>query len=581
MKRLAFRPIPRALRLLPILGLTAWPSLAGAQPNRKPTAPPAAETPVTTPAAPAAMPAAPAATGTSSGAPPPAEASGSAFATPNAGNYVTPEYIRKVPSLPPHLQGRAPRSLTLAQAIETSLRQNLEIALHRERIAETDAAASAAYGIFEPNLQAAAGRNFAKSPPQTRQEGAAGDVLENTQDFWQLSLGERLPTGTELRLDWINGRSESSLGTAVAPEVFRSRLSLSLVQPILRDFSFTGRIQRAPVLRAAFISEASRQEARLRALVTVKATEDGYWNLVESWKAYEVNAGAYQLAEKQLELTRRQIAAGILADSELIGVEGTLAQRQLALVRAEAQIERAADQLRTLLSLPAGAWDEPLLPVDAPNFTHIEMPVATAVERAQQHRPELGKTRIDLKRIALDLDVARNARLPRLDLRGAVETVGQDERYRRSLNGVGDAEGRGWSVAVTLGWAPLGVAARAELRRLESILKQNEIGQDQLLIAMRAQIREALRSIDTAERQLFASAKFRDLAERSLDVEQRRFLNGLSSNFFVAQRQTELAQARLAELEALIAHEKAGSDLQLATGQLLEARGLKFDVSGG
>jgi outer membrane protein TolC len=133
-------------------------------------------------------------------------------------------------------------------------------------------------------------------------------------------------------------------------------------------------------------------------------------------------------------------------------------------------------------------------------------------------------------------------------------------------------------VAVTLGWAPLGVAARAELRRLQSALRENQLGREQLLVTLRAQIREALRAIDTAERQLFASAKFRDLAERSLDVEQRRFLNGLSSNFFIAQRQAELAQARLGELEALIQHEKASSDLQLATGQLLEAHHLKFDV---
>jgi outer membrane protein TolC len=76
-----------------------------------------------------------------------------------------------------------------------------------------------------------------------------------------------------------------------------------------------------------------------------------------------------------------------------------------------------------------------------------------------------------------------------------------------------------------------------------------------------------------------ASAKFRDLAERNLDVEQRRFLNGLSSNFIVAQRQAELSQARLAELDALIQHEKATSDLQLATGELLESRRLKFEVS--
>jgi outer membrane protein len=497
-----------------------------------------------------------------------------------SGNYVTPEYIRKAPQLPAHLDGRKPTRMTLAQAIETSLRRNLAIAFERERVRETENTRGIAMGAFEPAVQLGAGRQRQKSPPLTAQEGQAGQVLEDTNDFWNASLLQRLPTGTELRLDFTNGRSESTRGTAVQPVVFRSGLSLGVVQPLLRDFSFSGRVQRAPVLRAEFATEAAKEEARLRALLTVKATEDAYWTLVESWKAYEVNLVAFGLAEDQLALTKRQIGAGVLPESDVIAVEGTVAQRQVAALRSEAQIERAADQLRSLLNLPPAEWEHPILPVDAPSFAHVELPFPVALQRAESHRPELGRARIDLRRIALDLQVAHNARLPRLDLRGSYGSIGQDQEYQQTLDQVGDRTGKQWSAAVTLNWAPLGVSARAEIRRLEAALRGTEIGREQLVVGVRAQIREALRAIDTAERQLLASAKFRDLAERSLDVEQRRFLNSLSTNFVVAQRQAELAEARLAELGALIQHEKASSDLQLATGQLLEARRLKFDLRG-
>jgi outer membrane protein len=335
------------------------------------------------------------------------------------------------------------------------------------------------------------------------------------------------------------------------------------------------------VLRAEFASDTAREEARLRALLTVKATEDAYWGLVGSYKSYEVNVGAHELAQKQLELTRRQIAAGVLADSDLIAAEGTVAQRELSVVRAEAQIGHAADVLRALLNLPSGEWLAPILPVDAPSFAHVEIPFATALDHALVSRPELKQVAIDLRRIALDLDVARNARLPRLDLRGGVGSLGQDVTYGRTLDDVGQAQGWQWSIGLALAWAPLGGAARAERRRLEIATRENGLTREQLLVDMRAQIREALRSIDTAERQLFASAKVRDLAERNLEIEQRRFLNGLSNNIFVAQRQAELAQARLAEVDALIQHERATSDLQLSTGELLEARHLKFDVRPG
>lgn len=497
-----------------------------------------------------------------------------------AAPYVPPEYISKPAILPPSLQeGRQLKRMSLGEAIETAVRRNLDLALQRERVTEVATARDLARSAFEPIILASGARAFSKSPPPTATEGQAGQSVESTQDSWSLSLLERLPTGTELRLDSNSGRARSGFQNALAPELFRSSLSLGVSQPLLRDFSFDGRMQRAPILRAEFASAQAREEARLRAMLAVKATEDAYWTLVQSCKSYEVNVGAHELAQKQLELTRRQIAAGVLPDSDVIGVEGTVAQRELGVVRAEAQVDRAADQLRALLNLPPGQWVDPILPVDAPTFAHVEVPYATAVERAMASRPELKESALDLRRIALDLDVARNSRLPRLDLRAGVGTLGQDPQYRQAVDDTLHAQGVQWSVGASLSWAPLGGAARAERRRLESALRQNGLGREQFLVALRSQIREALRSIDTAERQLHASAKFRDLAERNLDVEQRRFLNGLSSNFLVAQRQAELAQARLAELDALIAHEKATSDLQLATGELLETRRLRFDVA--
>jgi outer membrane protein len=513
-------------------------------------------------------------------APPPAQKETAQSATERA-PYVPPDYIRKAPTLPPHMVGQKPRQLSLAEAIETALRRNLALALARVQVADADAGRALAGALFEPLLLASAERGRSKSPPLTLQEGMAGQVLTSTQDSWTAGVQQRVPTGTELRLSFANIRSESTRGTAVEPVIYRSSLALDLTQPLLAGFSFTGRIQRAPVLRAEFASEAAREEARGRALLTVKATEDAYWGLVESWKTYEVNLGARQLAGEQLELTRRQIAAGVLPQSDLIGVEGTLAQREVAVVRAEAQIERAADQLRLLLNLPLAEWSAPLLPLDAPSFAHVEVAFGDALARARTMRPELGRTQIDLRRIALELEVARNSRLPRLDLRAGLGSVGQDDLYRQALDQAGRGRGPQWNVGLSLAWAPLQVAARAELARLDSALRGNQLTREEVLARVQVEIREAIRNIGTAERQLHASAKFRDLAERSLEVEQRRFLNGLSSNFFVAQRQAELAQARLAELEALIQHERASSDLQLATGELLDARQLKFELRQG
>jgi outer membrane protein TolC len=495
--------------------------------------------------------------------------------------YVTPEYIRRPPSLPPRVDAARVWRLKLSEALETSMRRNLQLNLQRERTREAAEGRSLARGAFEPVVSARVGRSQSESPPRTAQEGRAGEVLKFTNDAWSVGIAEHLPTGTDLRLEFASSRSESALGTAVAPRLFRSEVGFSVNQPLLRDFSFDLRVPRAGVLRAEFASARALEEARLRALLTVKATEDAYWNLVEIYKAYEVNVGALDLAQKQLELTRRQISVGVLPESDVISAEGSLAQRQLALVRAEAQIERASDLLRALMNLPPADWERPLLPVDTPEFLPVRLDVAAAVDRAAVARPELKQAGIELRRVALDLEVGRNARLPRLDLQFGIGSVGQDQSYRETLDQVTRFSGRQWNLGLALTWAPLGAAARAEVRRLQSALRQTEMGREQFLVDIRSQIREAVRAIDTADREIRAAAHARELAERSLDVEQRRFLNNLSSNFLVAQRQAEVAQARLSELAAIIQHEKATLDLQLSTGDLLEARKVQFVVSGG
>jgi outer membrane protein TolC len=493
-------------------------------------------------------------------------------------SYETPDYIRKPPVLPPRLDaGRAWR-LSLEDAVETAIRRNLDLALQRERQVEIDTGRSAALGGFEPGISATLSHADARIPPATAQEGAAGAVFHSAATVWNLSLTEHLPTATDISLSSTNVLNESTQGTAVEPKVFRSGLSLTLNQPLLRNFSPNLHVPRVAILRADFTSASAMEETRLRAMLTVKATEDAYWSLVQSYKIYEVNVGASDLAAQQLALTRRQIEAGVLPESDVIGVEGTLAQRQLAVVRAEVQIDRSADALRALLYLPASDWDRPLVPLDAPAFAAIAVPFDRAFDRALSSRPELRESHFDLKRVALDLEVARNARLPRLDLQASLGSVGQDDVYRQTLDQLSGFKNRQWSVGLSFGWAPLGVAARAEIRRLQSSLRETTFGREQIVSSMRVQVREALRAIDAAARQLEGSARFRSLAERSLEVEQRRFLNGLSSNFVIAQRQADLAQARQAELEALIQHEKAASDLQLAMGELLESHHVQFVV---
>ena len=57
-------------------------------------------------------------------------------------------------------------------------------------------------------------------------------------------------------------------------------------------------------------------------------------------------------------------------------------------------------------------------------------------------------------------------------------------------------------------------------------------------------MRAAARAIDTAYRSVAAATKARELAERNLDAEKKKYENGMTTSFQVAQIQNDLTTAR-------------------------------------
>src|SRR5690606_10591519 len=104
-------------------------------------------------------------------------------------------------------------------------------------------------------------------------------ILSLVDDAWRISLGQRLATGMELSLDFVNDRSLSTLGTAVAPLNYRSTLSIGVRQPLLRGFSLDLDIPRYTILQARLGSERERQQLAIVIAEVVERTEAAYWDV--------------------------------------------------------------------------------------------------------------------------------------------------------------------------------------------------------------------------------------------------------------------------------------------------------------
>ncbi len=493
--------------------------------------------------------------------------------------YTPPDFMAALPPLPPGVDGAQVWRLSLAEALQVALHQNLGIVIERSQVAVARLGVTAAGGAFEPTLTGSYEHDRADQPPVTVQEGAAGQNISFINDDWRLGLSDRLETGTLLSLAFSNGRARSSAGTAVEPLNYRATLTASITQPLLRGFSPDLVIPRIDVLRAKLGSERERAQLAVTAADLVQRTEDAYWDVVQALYSYDLQLRSQKRAEDQMALTHRQIDAGLMPPSDLIAAESTLAQRQLQVVQAEAAIDQAYDVLRSILNLPRDQWARPILPVEPPTFEPRASSAEQALAIAIKHRPEVAQLDLDLRSALLAVRQAENNELPQLDVGLSGQLIGQQNTYGPALDEIGRADAHAYSVVLNLSWTPLrrATAAQAEIERTHHQLAV--VRREQAIQDIWFAVRDAVRNQASAARQVRAASKFRQLSTESLEVEQRKFMSNQSSNFVLAQHQDMLAAAQLAELTAVLVHKKATAALLKATGQLLTDHHIQLDVT--
>jgi hypothetical protein len=96
-------------------------------------------------------------------------------------------------------------------------------------------------------------------------------------------------------------------------------------------------------------------------------------------------------------------------------------------------------------------------------------------------------------------------------------------------------------------------------RRLQYAQSQTQLRNQQLQVSL--QVRDSARQVQTNQKRMDTTRASRELAERRLEAEQRKFAAGTSTNFLVFQAQRDLAQAQNNELRALLDYQRSLVDL--------------------
>ncbi|MBI4859109.1 MAG: TolC family protein [Candidatus Riflebacteria bacterium] len=499
--------------------------------------------------------------------------------------------------LTPVLAGSG-RKLSLHEAMTLALARNQDIAIERESLRIATTSIRKADGSYDPTLRFDTRVRDYTLPVNSLLSGAPADQVAPSQTTFTGSTGlSRLMKGggtLSLSLnaarDWTN-----NFFTLMVP-AYSSSIGLDFRQPLLQNRKID------PARRAIRIARAERDRSMgsFRRVVqeTVAAVEAAYWTLAAARYGVEIRRKSVVWAEDQLNDTRSRVAAGVLSASDTAAPEAEVERRRGELFAAEEAVQRAQNQLKTLLLDDTGdpAWDEELLPIDPPEIVPSTQNVAAAIKEAHARRPELDDAAARLVKSQVEVAAAKDRVRPQLDLVASY--------VRRGLSGAQNPTARvpfgppgpvpvhealegdfGRSVGTigenlypdaTIGVAcsvPLGnKAARADRDTAVSSLRQMSTTIAQLKQRIGAEVRNAACALTTAQQRIQVARAGLTAARSQLKAEEDRFQAGITSNFFVLTRQNDLAQAQITLVNALADYWKAKTEFARARGVLLDER---------
>ena len=187
--------------------------------------------------------------------------------------------------------------LSLDEAVELALDQNLDIRVQRLNPLIQDLSIANVRSAWAPNLSTTFQNNSRTTPSTTQLSGGLDQI--NTDTFQNtVGLNQLTPWGGFYNVNWnSSNQSTTNFFTSFDPQL-RSTMSLQYTQPLLRNFTIDNVRQRLQITRTN--RDISDIQLRDTIVSTVRNAKNAYWELSFAISALAVQQQSLELAEESL-----------------------------------------------------------------------------------------------------------------------------------------------------------------------------------------------------------------------------------------------------------------------------------------
>ncbi len=483
-----------------------------------------------------------------------------------------------LPSTEPLPQPAGPtKKLTLDDAVKSALELNLQLQVQRIEPRISDYNLAQAHTAWLPNLVTNLNYQNNQSPTDLSYLGNSATYTQKST-FISSGVSQLLPWGgSSFSAQWTGSHAEANLGQTFNPQT-KGQLNFNFSQPVLRNLQIDGARQ------GLLIGKVNREMAdiTLRAVVvnTVHSVKLAYWNLVGARSNLDVAQQSLELSRQTLKDNQTRVEVGTMAPIDIVQAQAEVASNESQVIVLQAQVQQMEDNLRTLIFDPQAPdfWNQHLEPVDAPTISTVQIDPGAAVKSALEKRTDLLQSARVMQQSQINIRYTKNQTLPVLNMQVGYttnalggSTIARDQDgtprpvqigYGSVLSDMFGATYPSWNVGVNFSY-PIGTSnAQLGLARARLQYHQAELQLRQQQMSVGQQVRDVVRRVNTNLKQIEATRAARELSERKLEAEQKKFAVGLSTAFLVVQAQRDLATARYNEVSAILNYTTSLADYE-------------------
>jgi outer membrane protein TolC len=470
-----------------------------------------------------------------------------------------------------------PESLTLAQAIESTLRQHPLLRIQEEQVQYNRGALLRAQSQFDKVIQAngSTGRTYR---PLSEAERTLYDTLSATTNLSSVDL-----SGTE---QFRNGISATPLlsvarttdNVATQNGLNQSHIAFQVNVPLLRG---RGRdIVGAPEAAAGIEVDASLLDLNQTISDLIVNTVTSYWMAVAAGRTLNVYKDAERRGQTMLDTVRALVDADKIPRSDLNQALANLADRTSSRFAADQQYLQARQQLSLALGLDASRVLTRPAPMDplpvaseAPSPpTGIEA-MNEVISQALLKRADFLATKKRIREADCLAAAAKNQLKPQLDLQFTVGYSGLREGTRPDQFLISPVTGiRGVDVIGGIHYQfPLeNRAAAGSVLQANSAVRQADFRRQDLARNIAAAVSVAMESIRNSARQLAAADESVRQFNTALDNEREKYRLGVGSLVDVLTVEDRLTGVLNNHVQAELGYAVAIARLRYATGAIVE-----------